>query len=43
MIQFIDDHKDEFAGRAGLQASADRPANVLCGEDQGIVVTIDYR
>ncbi|MET4783289.1 IS3 family transposase [Glaciihabitans sp. UYNi722] len=29
MIQFNDDHKDEFAGRAGLQAPADRPANLL--------------
>ena len=32
MIQFIDDHKDEFAGCAGLQASADRPSNLLSGE-----------
>jgi hypothetical protein len=29
MIKFIGDHKDAFAGRAGLQVSADRPANVL--------------
>ena len=37
MIQFIDDHRDEFAGRAGLQASADRPANLLPGEGTAAV------
>jgi len=43
MTQFIDDHKDEFAGRAGLQAPADRPADLLRVEEQGAVGTIDHR